>query len=56
MNILRKFTVTVKDDERAFLTRDGRLERLLGPGRFSAWDPSGALKAEVVKVLRAECQ
>ncbi len=30
------FEVVVKDDERAFLTRDGRFERLLGPGRFTA--------------------
>ena len=35
----RTLTVVVKDDERAFLTRDGRFERLLGPGRFSAFDP-----------------
>ncbi|MGE0697991.1 MAG: slipin family protein [Hyphomicrobiaceae bacterium] len=47
-------TVVVKDDERALLTRDGRLERLLGPGRFNAFDPLGRLKAEVVKVVRAE--
>ena len=47
-------TVIVKDDERAFLTRDGRFERLLGPGRFSAYDPGNRLKAEVVKVVRTE--
>jgi hypothetical protein len=48
------FTVVVKDDERAFLARDGRFERLLGPGRFTAFDPFGHLTAEVVKVVRAE--
>ena len=36
--VLFKFKVIVKDDERAFLTRDGRFERLLGPGRFMALD------------------
>lgn len=48
------FTVIVKDDERAFLTRDGRFERLLEPGKFTAFDPSAKLAAEVVKVVRAE--
>ena len=54
MSIFRKFQVIVKDDERAILTRDGRFERLLGPGRFSAIDFGGHLKAEVIKVVRAE--
>ena len=48
------FKVIVKDDERAFLTRDGRFERLLPAGRFTAFDPRGRLKAEVVKVVRTE--
>jgi regulator of protease activity HflC (stomatin/prohibitin superfamily) len=48
------FKVVVKDDERAFLARDGRFERLLGPGRFTAFDPGGRLVVEVVKVVRAE--
>ena len=48
------FKVVVKDDERAFLARDGRFERLLAPGRFTAFDPYGHLAAEVVKVVRAE--
>src|SRR5262245_27130511 len=48
-----QFKVVVKDDERAFLTRDGRFERLLDPGRFTALDP-GRRPAEVVKVVRAE--
>jgi regulator of protease activity HflC (stomatin/prohibitin superfamily) len=48
------FTTTVKDDERALLTRGGRFERLLEPGRFSAFDPRGELKAEIIKVVRTE--
>jgi regulator of protease activity HflC (stomatin/prohibitin superfamily) len=48
------FKVVVKDDERAFLSRDGRFERVLGPGRFTAFDPAGHLTAEIVKVVRAE--
>ncbi len=48
------FTIIVRDDERAFLHRDGRFERLLGPGRFTAFDPSRRLKAELVKIVRAE--
>jgi SPFH domain / Band 7 family len=49
-----KFKIVVKDDERAFLARDGRFERLLGPGRFVALDCGRRLTAEVVKVARAE--
>jgi regulator of protease activity HflC (stomatin/prohibitin superfamily) len=49
-----RFQVVVKDDERAFLTRDGRFERVLGPGRFTAFDYGNRLKAEVVKVVRTE--
>jgi regulator of protease activity HflC (stomatin/prohibitin superfamily) len=52
--VLFKFKVVVKDDERAFLLRDGRFERLLGPGRFVALDYGRRLTAEVVKVARAE--
>jgi regulator of protease activity HflC (stomatin/prohibitin superfamily) len=52
--VLFKFKVVVKDDERAFLVRDGRFERLLGPGRFIAIDYGRRLTAEVVKVARAE--
>ena len=52
--MLFKFKVVVKDDERAFLVRDGRFERLLGPGRFIALDYGRRLTAEVVKVARAE--
>ena len=52
--MLFKFKIVVKDDERAFLVRDGRFERLLGPGRFVALDYGRRLTAEVVKVARAE--
>jgi len=47
-------TVTVRDDERAFLMRDGRFERLLEPGRYRELDIGGRLASEVVKVVRAE--
>ncbi len=47
-------TAIVKDDERAFLRRDGRFVRLLQPGRFADFDPFGQLSVEIVKVLRAE--
>jgi regulator of protease activity HflC (stomatin/prohibitin superfamily) len=48
------FELVVKDDERAFLARDGRFVRLLQPGRFTAFDPGHHLVAEVVKVVRSE--
>lgn len=47
-------TIVVKDDERAFLSRNGRFERLLPPGRFTELDPFGQVSIEVVKVVRAE--
>jgi len=46
--------IVVRDDERAFLTRDGRFERLLGPGRHVFLDPFTRQNAEVAKVVRAE--
>jgi regulator of protease activity HflC (stomatin/prohibitin superfamily) len=46
--------VTVKDGERALLTRNGRLERVLEPGRHRLFDPRHQLTAEVLKVVRAE--
>jgi regulator of protease activity HflC (stomatin/prohibitin superfamily) len=46
--------VTVKDGERALVTRDGRLERVLEPGRHSLFDPRRVLEVEVFKVVRAE--
>lgn len=47
-------TLTVKDGERALLTRNGRLERVLGPGRHRLFDPLRQLTAEVFSVVRAE--
>ena len=52
--MLFRFRVIVKDDERALLMRDGRFERVLGPGRFLALDFGRRLSAEVVKIARAE--
>ena len=46
--------VTVKDGERAFLTRNGRLERVLEPGRHSLFDPRRELAVELHNVVRAE--
>src|ERR1700739_2965630 len=46
--------VTVKDGEGALLSRHGRLERVLEPGRYRLFDPLRAMKAEVLNVVRAE--
>ena len=46
--------VTVKDGERALLTRNGRLERVLDPGRHRLFDPRRELAVEVLQVVRAE--
>src|SRR5262249_140308 len=46
--------VTVKDGERALLTRNGRFERVLAPGRHRLIDPTHALSAELCNVVRAE--
>ena len=46
--------VTVKDGERAFLTRNGRLERVLEPGRYRYLDPLRKLAVEVHEIVRAE--
>jgi regulator of protease activity HflC (stomatin/prohibitin superfamily) len=48
------FDVVVRDDERGFLSRDGRFVRLLAPGRFTSFDPAQQLSVEVVKVVRTE--
>jgi regulator of protease activity HflC (stomatin/prohibitin superfamily) len=45
---------TVKDGERAFLLRDGRIERVLGPGRHRLFDPLRTLAVETYPVVRAE--
>jgi hypothetical protein len=46
--------LTVKDGERALLTRNGRLERVLEPGRHRLFDPLGHLTAETFNVVRTE--
>jgi regulator of protease activity HflC (stomatin/prohibitin superfamily) len=46
--------VTVKDGERALLTRNGRFERALGPGLHRLFDPARELSVEVCAVVRAE--
>jgi regulator of protease activity HflC (stomatin/prohibitin superfamily) len=46
--------VTVKDGERAFLLRNGRIERLLEPGRHTLIDPRHELAVELHNVVRAE--
>jgi len=46
--------VTVKDGERALLTRNGRLERVLEAGRHRLFDPRNELTAEVFNVVKTE--
>jgi len=46
--------VTVKDGERALLSRNGRFERVLEPGRHTLFDPAGDLTAELFNVVRTE--
>lgn len=45
---------TVKDGERAPLLRNGRYERVLGPGRHRVFDPRRELTVESFAVVRAE--
>ncbi len=47
-------SVTVKSDERALVTRNGRLERVLGPGRHRFVDPLRTLTIETHNVVRGE--
>ncbi len=47
-------TIVVRDGERVLVTRDGRLDRLLKPGRHVVYDPSGTLEIERVSIVRAE--
>ena len=46
--------VTVKDGERAFLSRNGRLERVLEPGHHRLLDLRRSLAAELFNVVRTE--
>ena len=47
-------SLTVRDGERALVTRNGRYERVLGPGRYRMFDPRQALKAEMHQVVCVE--
>src|SRR5262245_43016266 len=51
---LMMLRVTVKDGERALLTRNGRLEQVLAPGRHRLVDPLHELAVELHNVVRAE--
>lgn len=51
---LLTLNVTVKDGERAFLTRNGKLERVLAPGRHRLFDPLRRLTIETFPVVRTE--
>ena len=44
----------VADDERALLTRNGRFQRILAPGRHRFFDPGREYAIEVVKAHRSE--
>jgi regulator of protease activity HflC (stomatin/prohibitin superfamily) len=46
--------VTLKDGERAILTRNGRIECLLEPGRHRLFDPLRKLAVDVYQIVRAE--
>src|SRR5262245_51155566 len=46
--------VMVKDGERVFLTRNGRFERVLEPGRHTLFDPKRELGVELYQVVRVE--
>jgi regulator of protease activity HflC (stomatin/prohibitin superfamily) len=46
--------LTVKDGERAFLLRNGRFERVLGPGRHRLFDPLRGLAVELHDAVRTE--
>jgi regulator of protease activity HflC (stomatin/prohibitin superfamily) len=47
-------TITVKDGERALLTRNGQLERVLAPGRHRLFDLRNELTATVYNVVGTE--
>jgi regulator of protease activity HflC (stomatin/prohibitin superfamily) len=52
--LLLMLRVTVRDGERALVTRNGRFERVLEPGRHRLLDPKRQLAAELYQVVRAE--
>jgi len=47
-------TLTVKDGERALLTRNGRLERVLEPGRHRLFDLRCQLTTEILLGVRQD--
>jgi regulator of protease activity HflC (stomatin/prohibitin superfamily) len=47
-------SVTVRDGERALVTRDGRFEQVLEPGRHKLFDPARRIAVEQFNVVRAE--
>ena len=51
---LMMLRVTVKDGERALLSRHGRFERVLGPGRHRLFDPLRSLTVESMNVVNGE--
>lgn len=48
------FVRVIQDDERGLLSRDGRLVRLLPPGKFEVFDWGKHYTADIVKVVRTE--
>jgi regulator of protease activity HflC (stomatin/prohibitin superfamily) len=54
MNRHLMLRLTVKDGERALLSRNGRLERVLEPGRHRLFDPWGEYTVETHQATRAE--
>ncbi len=46
--------LTVKDGERALLSRNGRLEQVLAPGRHRLFDLRNEITVEVFNVVRTE--
>lgn len=47
-------TVIVKDGERAFVSRNGQLDRVLAPGRHQLFDPLHALTVETFNMIKSE--
>jgi len=46
--------LTVKDGQRALLTHNGMLTRVLGPGRYRMFDPRRQLAAEIFDIVGTE--
>lgn len=50
------FKDVIRDDQRAFLTKDGVFQRLLEPGRVRLFDPMHRLASDKFTVVRGEIQ